>query len=88
MQERVENEMDFVRIFNFEYKKVKQLRMCFRHLPNVPARLDLADNLASLHSLTVMLFPDHDKDEHISLPYIFNTGCPFFAVEIHARKAN
>ena len=58
IQERAENEIDFARIFNFEYQKVKELRMCFRHLPNVPARIDMADRLQALQLLTFQFFPD------------------------------
>lgn len=50
--ERAENEMDFTRLFNFEYKKAKELKLLFKCLPNVPVKLDLAAKLESLEILT------------------------------------
>jgi hypothetical protein len=50
--ERTENEMDFMRIFNFEYNQLKELKLLFKYLPNVPIKLNLASKLESLEVLT------------------------------------
>lgn len=57
--------------------------MCFRHLPNVAARIDITDRVQALQRLGILFYPDRNETAHVSLPYVFETTCPAFAVEVH-----